>query len=78
MNSINPHGGLFEGRGLIIKISFDMGAYSRGGINRWDGAKSRTYGKSKMIFEKMSKLMSNLLMRTCIRGDAMGSAGTAV
>ena len=30
--------------GLLYTISFDMGAYSRGGPNQRKGAKSRIYG----------------------------------
>ena len=30
LNSIEPHEGLFKGMGLIVKVSFDTGAFSRG------------------------------------------------
>ena len=38
-------GPYLRGGGLLKRISFDMGAYLfDGGLNRGDGAKSRTYG----------------------------------
>ena len=43
-NSTESHGGLFEGRGLIVKKSFGVGAYSRGKAYTREGDKSRTYG----------------------------------
>ena len=64
--------GLNQGEGLIVKIILHMGAYSRGGLIRGGGAKSRTYGILKKK-KPLSHFLRNVKFKTAIIfGDMFG------